>query len=178
MSKTNNFVFMVVQIMSWIIFIGLCIEAGALIFNFIYSLINPLVLHNLYQKLDLSSMYYQSKWTFFCVYSLLLSISILKAVLFYIVIRLLLKINLTKPFDEYVARQILLMSYYTFSIGILCYIAKESTRNLEHKGFDTDKLNQFWSDGQAFILMAAVIYVIAIIFSRGVELQKENELTV
>jgi len=39
-------------------------------------------------------------------------------------------------------------------------------------------LNPFWADSQAFILMAAVIYIIAIIFSKGVENQEELEETV
>lgn len=47
-----------------------------------------------------------------------------------------------------------------------------------HYGLVTDPLNQFWEDSQAFILMAAVIYIIATIIKRGVELQNENDLTV
>jgi hypothetical protein len=178
MSNTNNFVFLVVKIVSWIIFVGLCIEAGALIVNFVFSLFKPEVVHNLYQKLDLSEMYSRSTWTFYNIYSFLLVISILKAVLFYVVINLTLKINLTKPFDSFVSKQISLMSYFTFSIGIISYIAKEYSKHLMHKGYNIDKLNQFWVDSEAFILMSAVIYVIAIIFARGVEIQNENELTV
>ena len=47
-----------------------------------------------------------------------------------------------------------------------------------HRGFDIDSLNQFWADSQAFILMGAVIYIIAIIFKKGVTIQNENDLTV
>ena len=46
---------------------------------------------------------------------------------------------------------------------------------MQHHGYVIDNLNQFWADSQAFILMAAVIYVIAIIFSKGVEYQEELE---
>ena len=49
---------------------------------------------------------------------------------------------------------------------------------MEHHGIDTNKLNQFWADSQAYILMSAVIYIIATIINKGVEIQKENELTV
>jgi hypothetical protein len=59
------------------------------------------------------------------------------------------------------------MSYLTFSIGLLSYIARETAKNLLHHGYEIDNLNQFWVDSQAFILMAAVIYVIATIFSKG-----------
>jgi len=178
MSKTNNLVFTVLKIVSWIIFVGLCIEAGGLIVNFIFSLYKPEFVHNLYQKMDLSEMYERSKWAFFSMYSFILVISILKVVLFYVVIRLVSKINLTKPFNSFVSRQISLMSYYTFSIGILSYIARETAKHLQHRGYVIDSLNQFWADSQAFILMSAVIYVIATIFSKGVEIQNENDLTV
>ena len=53
MTKRNNLVFIGLQIVSWIIFVGLCIEAGALIVNFVYSLFKPEIVHNLYQKLDI-----------------------------------------------------------------------------------------------------------------------------
>jgi hypothetical protein len=178
MSKTSNVIFTVLKIVSWVIFVGLSIEAGGLIVNFIFSLFKPALVHNLYQKLDLSDMYERSKWIFFSIYSFILVISILKAVLFYLVIILVSKINLTKPFNSLVSKQISLMSYYTFSIGILSYIAREIAKHLQHRGYDVESLNQFWADSQAFILMAAVVYVIAIIFQRGVEIQNENDLTV
>ena len=76
MSKTNNVVFTILHIIAWLIFIGLSIEAGALIVNFIFSLYNPDFVQNLYQKLDLSEMYNTSKWVFFGVYSFILFIDL------------------------------------------------------------------------------------------------------
>ena len=178
MPKSNNFVFKFLRIVAWVIFVGLCIEAGGLIVNFVFSLYKPEFVQNLYQKLDLSEMYERSKWAFFSMYSFILVISILKAVLFYVVVILVSKIDLSKPFNSFVSRQISQISYYTFSIGILSYIARQSAKNLQHHGYVIDNLDQFWADSQAFILMAAVIYVIATIFSEGVEMQKENDLTV
>ena len=178
MSKVNNIVFTGLHIVAWLIFVGLCIEAGGLIVNFIFSLYKPEFVQNLYQKLDLSEMYQRSKWAFFSMYSFILVIAILKAVLFYVVIRLVSKIDLSKPFNSFVSKQISQISYYTLSIGLLSYIARESAENLAHRGFVTDSLNQFWADSQAFILMAAIIYVIATIFKKGIEIQSENELTI
>ena len=89
MSKRNNFVFKGLHIVAWVIFVGLCIEAGGLIVNFIFSIYKPEFVQNLYQKLDLSEMYNRSKWAFFGMYSFILFISLLKAYLFYIVIMLL-----------------------------------------------------------------------------------------
>ena len=178
MSKTNNIVFKCLHIVAWLIFIGLSIEAGGLIVNFIFSLYKPEFVQNLYQKLDLSEMYQRSEWAFFSMYSFILVIAILKAVLFYVVIMLMIKIDLSKPFNSFVSKQISKMSYYTFSIGLLSYIAQQSAKNLMHHGFVTDNLNQFWADSEAFILMAAVIYVIATIFKKGIEIQNENKLNV
>jgi hypothetical protein len=178
MSERNNFVFKGLYIVAWVIFVGLSIEAGGLVVNFIFSLYKPEFVQNLYQKLDLSQMYNLSKWAFFGMYSFILVISILKAYLFYVVVMLISKLDLLKPFNTYVADQIVKISYYTLSIGLISHLARQTAKNLEHRGFETDTLNQFWADSQAFILMAAIIYVIATIFSRGVEIQNENDLTV
>lgn len=178
MSNKNKLVFGGLRIIAWIIFVGLCIEAGGLIVNFIFSLYNPEFVKNLYQKLDLSDMYARSKWAFFGMYGFALVISILKAVLFYVVIVLVTKIDLAKPFSNYVSKQITWISYYTVSIGLLSLVARHTAKYLEKHGYAVDTLNQFWEDSQAFILMAAVVYVIAAIFAKGVEIQNENELTV
>ena len=178
MSKRNNLVFNGLHIVAWVIFVGLCIEAGGLIVNFIFSLFKPEFVQNLYQPLDLTEMYKDNKWPFFGIYGFILSISILKAFLFYIVIRLMHKMDLTKPFNTFVSDQILRISYYTLVIGLFSFIARQLAKNLSHHGFVSDSLNQFWTDSQAFILMGAVIYIIATIFKKGVDIQNENDLTV
>jgi hypothetical protein len=123
-------------------------------------------------------MYQGSRMAFFGVYSFILSLAILKACLFYVVIMLMHKMDLSKPFDDFVARKISLISYFTLSIGLLSHIARQLSKNLMHHGFVPDNLNQFWDDSQAFILMGAVIYIIATIFKKGVDIQNENDLTV
>lgn len=178
MTKTNNFVFWGLCIIAWLIFVGLSIEAGGLIVNFFFSIFKPEVVQNLYQKLDLTGMYKESKMVFFGIYSFVLLVSILKAILFYIVVRLMHKMDLTKPFNSFVSNQILHISYYTISIGLLSYIGRQIAEDLMHYGFVTDSLNPFWADSQAFVLMGAVIYIIAIIFKKGVDIQNENDLTV
>lgn len=178
MSKTNNIVFKGLHIVAWIIFVGLCIEAGAFIVNFIFSIFKPEFVGKLYQKLDLSQMYQSNKMAFFSIYSFIILISVLKAYLFYIVVMLLHKLDLSKPFNTFVSSQITKMSYYTFSIGLLSYIAQQTANDLKSNGYNIGNLNEFWADGQAFIIMAAVIYVIATIFKKGVEIQSENDLTI
>jgi hypothetical protein len=123
MSKTNNFVFWGLYIVAWLIFVGLCIEAGGLIVNFFFSLYKPEFVQNLYQKLDLTEMYKDSKWAFFGIYSFILSISILKAYLFYIVVIMLMhKMDLSKPFNTFVANKFykLVISPFPLAVKLHC----------------------------------------------------------
>src|SRR5690606_11697362 len=178
MSKTNNLIFKGLLIVAWIIFVGLCVETGGLMVNFVFSLYEPEVVQNLYQKLDLSEMYRESRMTFYSIYSFILVIAILKAYLFYIVVRLMHKLDLSEPFSSFVSRRIAEISYFTLSIGLLSYLAGETAEGLLQQGLLTENLTHFWEGSRAFILMGAVIYIIATIFKKGVELQTENELTV
>lgn len=178
MINVNKLVFIVLHVISWLIFVGLSIEAGGLIVNFIFSVFKPEMVGNLYQKLDLSKLHQQSEMVFYGMYGFVLFISILKAVLFYVVIELLLKLDLTKPFSRFVSNKISQISHYTFSIGILSHVARQIANNLQIQGYEIDKLSQFWVDSSAFITMAAIIYIISVIFKKGIELQEENELTI
>lgn len=178
MSKRNKYIFKGLHVVAWVIFIGLCVEAGAMLVNLIVSIYNPQFIQHLYQKLDLSAIYHQSKWNFFCIYSFVIVLSVLKAYLFYIVIRLLQRMDLSKPFNNFTSEQITKLSYFTFFIGILGYLARHLTQSLWHHGYSIDQLNQYWTDSQAFILTSAIIYIIGTIFAKGVELQNENDLTV
>jgi hypothetical protein len=168
----------ILHVVAWIIFVGLSIEAGALIVNFIFSIFKPEFVGNLYQKMDLRNMYEQNKWAFYGVYGFVIFLSILKAGLFYTVIELLLKLDLSNPFNSFVAKKISQISSYAFSIGLISYIAKEITEHMPHSTAEVDQLQKFWVDSQAFILMSAVVYIIAVIFKRGIEIQSENDLTV
>jgi Protein of unknown function (DUF2975) len=168
----------ILNVIVWIIFIGLCIEAGGIIVNFVFSIFKPEIVGHLYQKLDMSDIYRRSKWAFFGMYSFLLMTSILKAILFYNVIQLLYKLDLSSPFNSFVAKKISQISTDTLSIGIFSFIAREASRNLSHRGYEIEQLNHFWEGSLAFILMAAVIYIIATIFKKGIELQNESDLTV
>jgi Protein of unknown function (DUF2975) len=178
MSKSEKFVFQGLHVVAWVIFVGLSIEAAGLLVNFVVSLFKPAFVQNLYQKLDLSEMYERSQWAYFGMYTFMLVVAFSKAYLFYLLIRLLDQLDLSNPFNSIVAEQIKKIASCTFSIGLLSYIAHETARNLQHRGYVIDALDQFWVDSEAFILMSAIIYVIAVIFKKGVEIQNENALTI
>lgn len=178
MSKRTDFIINVLKIISWIIFIGFCIQAGALLFNYVYSLFRPIATKNLHLGLDLSEIYNQSKAFYTSLFSFIIALSILKAFVFYLVIKMLQKLNLVKPFSNEIYGLISKIGYYALSIGIIGLIADAYTKSLTHKGYNVNVIERYWSDNQAYLMMAAIIFVIAIIFKKGIELQNENDLTV
>lgn len=178
MKKRDNYLLIGLHVIAWILFVGLCIEAGGLLVNFIFNWLRPEMVKNLYQKIDLSALFSVDKVGFFTLYSFLLSIALLKALMFYAVINLLFRLNLYKPFNAYVAGKLMQISYYTLGIGLLSLAGRQICQKMMQSGLLTAQINPYWSDGQAFILMGAVIYIIAVIFNRGVALQNENDLTV
>jgi hypothetical protein len=178
MTKINNIVFWFLYAIIWIIFIGLSIEAGGLVVNFFFGWFKPEIVSKLYQKLNITDTYKDSRWVFFVSYSIILILSIAKAILFYIVISLMHTMDRKKPFNTFVARKILRIGYLTLFIGLFSYIASKIVNYFMHYGFEPNKLSQFWVDSEAFIFVGAIIYIIATIFKQGVDIQNENDLTV
>jgi hypothetical protein len=81
-------------------------------------------------------------------------------------------------FNTFVSTKITRLSNMTLAIGLVSFIGREVGKNWQHRGYEIEPLNKFFVDSQAFILMAAVVYVIALIFKKGIEIQSENELTI
>lgn len=169
---------MLITVVIWSIFIGLCIQAGALLFTFIYSLFNPVVAHNLYEGLNLSALREQNLWYYGGVISIVLFIAGQKAYLFYLMIRVFLKINLVHPFSREVSKLITSISYVAFQIGVAIILVSGVFKGMVKRGYELDRVPQMVGNGFEFLLMAALLIAIGMVFKRGVEIQDENELTV
>lgn len=178
MTKNNDFILKTLNVVSWIIFIGLCIEAGALMFNFVFTLIKPIATHNIYKGLDLSEMYENQFPHYIGVMSFIIVLAVLKAYLFYLVVKIFMKLNLLKPFDVEIAKLIEKISIEAFSIAIVSIVAHQYTKRLIESGYELNHIETYWDDTAAFLMMAAIIFVISQIFKKGIELQNENDLTV
>ena len=169
---------MLITVVIWSIFIGLCIQAGALLFTFVYSFFNPVVAQNLYEGLNLSALREQNIWYYGGVISIVLFIAGQKAYLFYLMIRIFLKINLIQPFSREVSKLISSISYVALEIGVGIIIASSIFKWMQVLGYELDRVPQMMGGGFEFLLMAALLVAIGIVFKRGVEIQEENELTV
>jgi hypothetical protein len=178
MSKKNDVLLKALNVISWVIFIGLCIEAGALIFNFIMTLFKPIASDNIYKGLNLSEIRGTKFSDFIGIMSFVIVLSILKASLFFLVVRIFMKLNLVKPFNAEIAKLIVKISYKAFAIAIVSIIAHEYTKRIIQSGYEVSHVEKYWNDTAAFLMMGAIIFVISQIFNKGIELQNENDLTI
>jgi hypothetical protein len=178
MSKKNDVILKVLHVVSWIAFIGLFIEAGALIFNFLFTLFKPNASQDIYKGLDLSEMYANQFPQFVGLMGFVVALAVLKAYLFYLVVKIFQKLNLVKPFDIEIAKLIEKISYEVVFIAIVSVIARQYTKRLIHRGYEVSHVEKYWNDAAAFLMMAAILFVISQVFKKGIELQNENDLTV
>lgn len=181
--KTNtNSMFKVLYVLAWIILLGLCIEAGGSIFSAFYTLvINPINAATFWVKNDLSGLYHYSSGHFFAE-TLLISIpSVLKVWMFYLIVKILhdKQLDPAQPFNNSVKLFIFEMSYLAFGIGLFIAWGVEYTKWLVEQGVkmpDTSDLRLGGAD--VWMFMGVILFVIAQIFKRGIEIQEENDLTV
>jgi hypothetical protein len=169
---------MLITVIIWSIFIGLCIQAGTLLFTFAYSFSKPTVAQDLYEGLNLYPLYLKDVWFYGGIVTLILCVAILKAQLFYTMIRVFLKIDLIHPFSKEIAKLITTLSYIAFEIGFFLAMARGCASWLIKRSFELEGLQSYLSGAFEYFLLSALIFAIAQVFKRGVEIQAENELTV
>jgi hypothetical protein len=110
--------------------------------------------------------------------SFVVVLAILKAYLFYFVVEIFTKLNLGNPFNAGIAKLIEKIGFEAFVISIISIVAHQYTKGLPQDGFKVDGIQSYWNDSSAFMMMAAILFIISQIFKKGIELQNENDLTV
>lgn len=175
MSTTNATILKIMNVIFWIVFIGLCIKTGAIIISFIVSYyVNADGAKNLYLGLNLYDLYVYDKVNYVFTVSLLVVLTALKAYIAYLVIKFFLKFNLSKPFGTELTNLFLQISYVSLGTGILAIIADSYSKWILKKGI---LIPIDWS-GNEILFFAGVIYLLALVYNKGTELQTENDLTV
>src|SRR5438105_10451043 len=107
MNITTKQVLKVLYVLSWIIFVGVCIEAGGFIFNTLFTMvINPIDAKQFWEGLDLSSLYQHDHGYFLVITSMMCLVAVMRAVLFYLIIKILhdKKLDMAQPFNMEVQR--------------------------------------------------------------------------
>lgn len=181
MKITTKQILAVLHILAWIIFIGLCIQAGGFSTNAVFALVNPSIVPRLWKEVDLTNLFEFNTMFFFIIMFTMSMVAILKALLFYQIIIVILekRIHLDQPFNETLGRFILRVCYLSLLIGLFSLYGVEYSKWLITKGVimpDTQDLH--FGGPDVWLFMSVILFVIAQIFKRGMEIQSENELTV
>lgn len=181
MTMSTKQILKVLYILSWIIFVGLCIEAGAFIINSLFALLNPGVVKYLWQEVDLSALFAHDHGSFFVVTLFMSIVTVLKAWLFYLIIKIAhnKKLNIAQPFSKEVKRFIFGLCYCSLLIGLFSYWGTQYVGWLTQQGVKMPAVQDMSLGGaDVWLFMAALLFVIAQVFKRGIEIQSEHELTV
>lgn len=167
------------QVFSWIIYVGICIKTGTIIISYLVSaFINPQASADLGLSLDLSSLMEFNPLYYHFMLTWVIAIWMLKASIMYQVIQIFKKLKLVQPFTEEVYSHIYKMSQLALSTGLLSYGAYTYSRWISKFGVDLSNLQEFISGRAEFLFMAAILFVISQVFKRGIEIQSESELTI
>ena len=173
MKSKTEMLLRVMNVLAWIVFIGLLIVAGSIITSYIVSIGNPQAAKNLYKGLDLSA-YRQhsfSDYTFVVGYKVLLYIT--QAYIAFLMTRLLSGLNISKPFTPDTVKLMQKICYSILCVWVIAIVNNSHVAILE-KSYGV--VAAYISTDSIFL--AGIVYILAQMFKRGVEIQSENELTV
>lgn len=172
----------VLLVFSWIIFVGLSIEAAGIIVNTVYTMARTADgAKHLWKHIDLSNLYNHNPSHFFVQSVLIIIAMLLKAILFYCIIHFLhnKKLNLSQPFSPAAGRFIKIAAWLALGTGFFSYWGAKNALGLTATGIAMPGAEQLRLGGaDVWLFMGITLLVIAQIFKRGIELQTENELTV
>lgn len=171
----------ILYVISWIIFVGVSIDAGGFIVNTVFAIANPEAVKYLWRKADLTDLFNYNTGHYAVMNLTMSIIAVLKACLFYLIIHILhsKKLNLAQPFSNEVRRFIFRISCMALAIGLFSVWGAEYTEWLVEQGVKMPDIEQMGIAGSdVWLFMSVILFVIAQIFKRGIEIQTENDLTI
>ena len=172
----------VLHIISWIIFIGLCLNAGGFLFNSLFAIYyNPNAAHNFWQGIDLSSLYNFDQGYFLVITFFMCIVGTLKAILFYLIVKLIhdKNLNLNQPFNNKMTQFIASVAYLAIGISFFSKWGADNLKWLIEKGVQMPAIQDLNLGGaDVWFFMGIIFWVLKQLFKRGETIQAENDLTV
>mgnify|MGYP000004588566 CR=1 FL=1 len=172
----------VLHVVSWIIFIGLCVNAGGVLFNAFFALyINPMASQNFWQTINLGPLYDFDKGYFLAFTLLMAIVAVLKAILFYLIVKLLhdKNLNLAQPFNNKMTKFISTVGYLTIGIAFFSKWGEDQIKWLIEKSVQMPAIQEVNLGGaDVWFFMGIIFWVLAQLFKRGEAIQTENDLTI
>jgi|SRR5664279_2353740 len=132
--------------------------------------------HSYQADLTLFSVRDQSTVYFVSAMCLTIAVAGLKAKIWYVVYQLLSKLKLHTPFSMEVEKKLELIAYLLLAVWLLSTIFWKTL--IFYVSRDTSIHLAINNNGDEYLFMAAMMYIISQVFKRGIEIQEENQLTV
>jgi len=172
-SKTEK-LFGIMNVLTWIVYIGLCIRTGSIIISYFVSIGNAEAAKDLYKGMDLYAYrnYSFLHYTFLVVYKV--ALYAVQAYAAFLIIDLLKGLkSINRPFTDNVVQLMQKISYCIVCLWLVTMAFNIHTSILEKEtGISVSPIS-----GE-FVFLAGIVYVFAQVFKRGAEIQSENELTI
>jgi hypothetical protein len=150
---------------------------GSQLLTLISSFINPEWAKRTYEvDLNLFSIREHSIGYYVCAMCLAIAVNALKAIIWFVVFELLSKLKLQTPFSMVVEKKLERIAYLLLAVWIISNIFWKTYINYLSK--DTGIQLPVVNNGDEYLFMSCMIYIISQIFKRGIEIQEENDLTV
>ena len=184
MSIKTDFFLKTLYVIAWIIFVGLCIDAGGLIVNtYVTLFVNPEASARFWGGMKLLPLYKFNQSHYVTFVSLLIIVAILKSILFYLIVNLFhkKKLNLSSPFNKTLGKHIFLLAYLAFGIGLFSGWGNNFSNWL--RGISNGSISESiqistFEGADVWIFMGVILIIFALIFKKGIEIQSEKEFTV
>src|ERR1700760_1603633 len=112
-TRTEN-ILRIMHVIAWIIFVGICIQAGAMLTSWLVTLYNPAWSKNLYLKLNFFELLRYDTDYYSTLMAFIVTLLALKAYIAYLGIKICMKLNFVKPFSAEVAQAVEKISFVGF----------------------------------------------------------------
>lgn len=178
----NKFLHIGMLVLSWLIFIGLCMELfGLLFYGIMKNVLTPESAGKIWTIVDINALYQADKGWFGVMMLFITIVAALKVVMFYLILQLLhhKTLDLSKPFSEVMSRFVKRLAFLALGIGLFSNWGYSYAEWLISTGYTLPSLLDIKLLGaDIWLFMGIVLLVIAHMFKRGMEIQMENELTI
>ncbi len=169
---------MTLQILKWVtvlVLISLCVKGGSVLFSVVVSLFaQPGASADLYMGLDLSALMEYDRTQYIIIVGLFLLLTFLKARVVYDLSRLFTVWDVERPFSEGVYAIIRRLGSTALTAGILAVVAAKYSQSLNKRGVP---IPVEWA-AEEILIFAAILLAISWVFKRGLEMEKEQSLTI
>ena len=173
--KPSKTILTIMNVLFWIVFIGLLVETGILLCSYLASLfITETESLKLYKPIDLSILFVKDIVQYHIIMISFIIMSGLKTFIAYKVVKLFSVLKFEQPFTIETTNFVFEISCWVFITGIFGAVINSNVRWVSKQ---IQEINFDWNVNE-ILFFAGLIYIIAVIMQRGTEIQDENDLTV